>query len=389
MGRERGYPYLTRDEQSPPPLGKQIVIGRSPTAAPSSRAAALRPRPAVATVLALLALLLLSAASLYIGSRLVPPGMVSRILLDALAHLGSEQSSLQRAEALGLPVQDYSAVVDLRLPRTVIALAAGTALGLAGALMQVLTRNPLAEPGILGVNAGAAFAVVLAIVLLGAASPLVFVGASLLGAFVATLAVFMIGTLGAGVITPERLTLAGVALGAVLAGLTAAFRLSNPREYSILLVWESGDLSQRGWETALPALPVVVAGVVLALALSGPMNALTLGEDMAASLGADVQRTRFLMVLAVTLLAGSATALAGPIVFLGLMAPHVARWVVGPDQTRLLPLAALLSAAIMVLADVLARVVRWPGEVPVGIVSALIGAPVLILLVRRRRASGL
>ena len=119
------------------------------------------------------------------------------------------------------------------------------------------------------------------------------------------------------------------------------------------------------------------------------MNALSLGDDMAASLGADVHRTRLLLVLTITLLAGSATALAGPIVFLGLMAPHVARWVVGPDQTRLLPLAALLSAAIMVLADVLARVVVWPGEVPVGVVSALIGAPVLILLVRRRRASGL
>ncbi|RCS64994.1 Fe(3+)-siderophore ABC transporter permease [Brachybacterium sp. JB7] len=368
-----------------------MVTGRSPLAPPRSRtgASALRPRLAAATLLALCALLLFSAASLYVGSRLVSPTAVSGILVDALTHLGSDQTSLQRAAALDLPVQDYSAVVDLRLPRTVIALAAGAALGLAGALMQVLTRNPLAEPGILGVNAGAAFAVVLVIVLLGVSSPVLFVGASLLGALIATLGVFMIGTLGAGVITPERLTLAGVALGAVLAGLTSAFRLSNPREYSILLVWESGDLSQRGWETALPALPVAALGLVLALALAGPMNALSLGDDMAASLGADVHRTRLLLVLTITLLAGSATALAGPIVFLGLMAPHVARWVVGPDQTRLLPLAALLSAAIMVLADVLARVVVWPGEVPVGVVSALIGAPVLILLVRRRRASGL
>lgn len=348
-----------------------------------------RPRRLVAISLALLALVLLSAASLYLGSRLVPPATVSRILLDAATHLGTEQSAAQRAEVLGVTVQDYSAIIDLRLPRTVIAVAAGAALGLAGALMQVLTRNPLAEPGILGVNAGAAFAVVLVIVLLGVSSPLAFVAASLVGAFLATLAVFMIGTLGAGVISPERLTLAGVALGAVLAGLTSAFRLSNPREYSILLVWESGDLSQRGWESALPALPVVAIGVGLALLLAGPMNTLGLGEDMAASLGANVQRTRVLMVVAITLLAGSATALAGPIVFLGLMAPHVARWIVGPDQTRLLPLAALLSAVIMVLADVIARVVRWPGEVPVGIISALLGAPVLIILVRRRRASGL
>nr|WP_245354439.1 iron chelate uptake ABC transporter family permease subunit [Brachybacterium sacelli] len=339
--------------------------------------------------MALLALLVLSALSLYLGSRLVAPSTVSRILLDAATHLGSGQGPQQRADALGIPVADYSSVIGLRLPRTVIALAAGAALGLAGALMQVLTRNPLAEPGLLGVNAGAAFAVVLAIVLLGASSPAAFVVACLVGAFLATLAVFLIGTLGAGVITPERLTLAGVALGAVLAGITSALRLSNPREYSILLIWESGDLSQRGWETALPALPVAVLGVLLALVLSGPMNALTLGEDMAAALGAHVQRTRFLLVLAITLLAGSATALAGPIVFLGLMASHVARWVVGPDQTRLLPLAALLSAVIMVAADVIARLVMWPGEVPVGIVGALLGAPVLIILVRRRRASGI
>lgn len=368
------------------------MTGRSPLLAPRRPrigSAGPRPRCLVATSLALVALVLLSAASLYVGSRLVPPTTVSRILVDSITHLGSGQSSSERAQVLGIVAQDYSAVVDLRLPRTVIALGAGAALGVAGALMQVLTRNPLAEPGILGVNAGAAFAIVLVIVLLGISSPVVFVAASLAGAFMATLAVFLIGTLGAGVITPERLTLAGVAIGAVLAGITSAFRLSNPQEYSILLSWESGDLSQRGWETALPALPVVLAGLVLALALAGPMNALLLGEDLAASLGANVRRTRFLLVLAITLLAGSATALAGPIVFLGLMAPHVARWIVGPDQTRLLPLAALLSAVIMVLADVIARVVMWPGEVPVGIVSALLGAPALIVLVRRRRASGL
>lgn len=356
---------------------------------PRTGRARARPRAVVAITLALAALALLTAASLYLGSRPVGPATASRILLDAAASVGSGQGLQQRAEALGVTTQDYSAVIALRLPRTVIALAAGAALGLAGALMQVLTRNPLAEPGLLGVNAGAAFAVVLAIVLLGASSPAVFVAACLVGAFLATGAVFLIGTLGAGVITPERLTLAGVALGAVLGGITSALRLSNPREYSILLMWESGDLSQRGWETALPALPVAGVGVVLALALAGPMNALTLGEDMAAALGAHVQRTRFALVLAITLLAGSATALAGPIVFLGLMAPHVARWIVGPDQTRLLPLAALLSAVIMVAADVLARLVMWPGEVPVGIISALLGAPVLIVLVRRRRASGI
>lgn len=344
-------------------------------------------RRLLAVALVLLALALLSATSLYVGSRLVPPATVTRIIADAVTHLGSGATPAQRAEALGITVQDYTAVISLRLPRTVIALLAGAALGVAGAVMQVLTRNPLAEPGVLGVNAGAAFAVVLTIVLLGVSSPTAFVIASLLGASIATSAVFLIGRLGVGAVSPERLILAGVAFGAVLAGLTSAFRLSNPREYSILLIWESGDLSQRGWETVVPAAPVALLGLGLALALAPAMTTLLLGEDLAAGLGLHVQRTRVLMILAITLLAGAATALAGPIVFLGLMAPHVARWLVGTSQLRLLPMAALVSAAIMTLADVIARVVLWPGEIPVGIVSALLGAPVLILLARRRRAS--
>ncbi|WP_152353456.1 FecCD family ABC transporter permease [Brachybacterium subflavum] len=344
-------------------------------------------RPALLIASVLVILLALCIASLAIGSRPVPPTTVLRILVDTLAHLGDGGSSA-RAGSLGLSVQDYAAVSDLRLPRTTIALLAGAGLGLAGALIQSLTRNPMAESGILGLNAGAAFAVALAITVLGITAPAGFVWFALLGAFVGTVAVWLIGTAG-GMVSPERLTLAGVALGAVLAGITSAMRLTNPQRFSALLVWESGDLSQRGWSLVVPALPFLAIGVVLALLLAPGMNLLALGDDLAVAAGAHLLRIRVLMVLAITLLAGAATVMAGPISFVGLMAPHVARWIVGPDQRRLLPLAMAISAAVMLVADVLARVILWPSEVPAGIVAAVVGAPVLIVLVRRTRASGL
>lgn len=344
-------------------------------------------RPALLVAAVLVILLALCVASLAIGSRPVPPTTVLRVLLDAITHLRGGGSGV-RAGALGLSVQDYAAVSDLRLPRTTIALLAGAALGLAGALIQSLTRNPMAESGILGLNAGAAFAVALAITVLGITSPAGFVWFALLGAFVGTVAVWLIGTAG-GAVSPERLTLAGVALGAVLAGITSAMRLTNPQRFSALLVWESGDLSQRGWSLVVPAVPFLAVGVVLALLLAPGMNLLALGDDLAVAAGAHLLRIRVLMVLAITLLAGAATVMAGPISFVGLMAPHVARWIVGPDQRRLLPLAMAISAGVMLVADVLARVIIWPSEAPAGIVAAVVGAPVLIVLVRRTRASGL
>ncbi|UEJ83574.1 iron ABC transporter permease [Brachybacterium halotolerans subsp. kimchii] len=362
--------------------------GRHPSPGAERRAPATHgARPALLIAAVLVILLALCVASLAIGSRPVPPSTVLRVLLDTVTHLGGGGSGA-RAGSLGLSVQDYAAVSDLRLPRTAIALLAGAALGLAGGLIQSLTRNPMAESGILGLNAGAAFAVALAITVLGITSPAGFVWFALLGAFVGTVAVWLIGTAG-GMVSPERLTLAGVALGAVLAGITSAMRLTNPQRFSALLVWESGDLSQRGWSLVVPALPFLAIGVVLALLLAPGMNLLALGDDLAVAAGAHLLRIRVLMVLAITLLAGAATVMAGPISFVGLMAPHVARWIVGPDQRRLLPLAMAISAAVMLVADVLARVILWPSEVPAGIVAAVVGAPVLIVLVRRTRASGL
>jgi iron complex transport system permease protein len=316
-------------------------------------------------ILTLLVLTILTLTSLAIGSRAVAPMTTLRVLVDILTHPGQDAGAADRATALGVSVQDYGAVSYQRLPRTA-----------------------LAESGILGLNAGAAFAVALAVAVFSLTSPASFVWFALAGAFLGTVGVWLIGTGGRSV-DPARLTLAGVALGAVLSGITSAIRLSNPKRFSTLLVWESADLSQRGWDLVVPALPFLAAGVLLALALAPGMNALALGDDLATTMGAHITRTRTLMVLAITLLTASATVMAGPITFVGLMAPHAARWMVGPDHRRLLPLAAAIAAGVMLLADVLARVVLWPGEVPVGIVSALLGAPVLIHLVRRRKAFGL
>ena len=329
-------------------------------------------RRLLALVLALILLVILCAASLAIGSREIP--------------LPTVWSALR-----GLPVSpgDAAAVLDLRLPRTVIGLSAGIALGVSGALIQAVTRNPLADPGILGVNAGSAFFVSLAVGFLGVTSAAGYLWFAFLGALVATVAVYLIGTAGRGRVSPARLILAGVALGAVLSGIVSTIRLSDPKSFEILQVWESGSLQDRGWDVAAPVIPFIAAGLLLAVLLGPALNAMALGDDLAASLGSRVLRTRVLAILAVTLLAGGATAMAGPIAFVGLMIPHIARWIVGPDQRWIIALTVLLSPVLLLAADILARVVLRPGELPVGVVTAIVGAPVLIVLVRRRRVSGL
>ncbi|WP_430593258.1 iron chelate uptake ABC transporter family permease subunit [Humidisolicoccus flavus] len=280
-------------------------------------------------------------------------------------------------------------VFDLRIPRTITGLVAGAALGIAGALIQAFTRNPLADPGILGVNAGAALAVALGITLLGLRDVSQFVWFAFAGALIVTIAVYLIGSSGRGSADPLRLTLAGVALGAVLSGITTGLSLSNPDAFDSMRSWNAGSLLGRGLDAILPVLPFVVVGILIALFLAPGLNAVGLGEDVARSQGANVLGIRLGVIVAVTLLAGSATALAGPISFIGLMVPHVIRWTFGVDQRAILPLAALLAPVILLLADVLGRVIIAPAEVPVGIVAAVVGAPVLILLARRRNASAL
>lgn len=279
-------------------------------------------------------------------------------------------------------------VLDLRIPRTVAGLVAGVGLGVSGALIQGLTRNPLGDPGILGVDAGAALFVAIG-VLLGARTPVQYLPFAFLGALVVTALVYVIGSAGRGGADPVRLTLAGVALAAVLSGITTAMMLLDPVTFRQLRGWNAGSFVERGLDVIMPALPFVLAGVVIALFSARSLNALALGDDLASSLGTRLATTRVLAVVAITLLAGGATAIAGPVGFVGLMVPHIARWIVGPDQRWIVAYSILIAPAVLLTSDVIGRVILWPSDVPVGIVTAFIGAPVLIHLVRRAKASAL
>lgn len=318
---------------------------------------------------ALLALLLL--LSVAVGSKNIPLSTVLESLVDNTGR------------------GDAYVIWSMRMPRTAVALAVGIALGVAGALIQALTRNPLADPGILGVNAGAAFFVTLGVGVFGAATIEDYVWFAFLGALVVTVAVYLIGSAGRAGADPIHLVLAGVAIGAVLDGIVTAMILTDPQTFDQLRGWNAGSVVGRGWDMLLPVLPFLVVGVLIALAVAGSLNAIALGDDLARTLGANITRTRVLVVVAVTLLAGGATAIAGPIGFVGLMVPHVARWIVGPDQKWILGYTIVLAPTLVLAADILGRVLIRPGEFPVGIVTAFVGAPVLIVLVRRRKAVGL
>ncbi len=324
---------------------------------------------AVAVPGLLLLLALAIALSLLIGAKPLPPS----VIVDAFS--GSCQSA------------DCTIVLDARLPRTLAGLLAGCALGLAGALMQTLTRNPLADPGLLGVNSGASFAIVLGAALLGITSPQEQLLMAFCGAFAASLLVAFTGSQGGGQLSPVRLTLAGVALAAVLEGLSNGIALLNPDVYDQLRFWQAGSLDIRTLQTLkIVLLPVLIAAVVT-LFLSRALNSLSLGADTATALGSRVARTQLIGLLAITVLCGSATALVGPIAFIGLMIPHMARWLVGADHRWSLPVTLLATPALLLFADVLGRLLV-PGELRVSVVSAFIGAPVLIWLVRRQPRGG-
>ena len=332
----------------------------------------LRTRRVLGLVAAIITLIVVIAASLAIGARDMP---LSEVLGAFFGPNGSD---------------DQLVVLELRLPRTVLGILVGMGLGLAGGLIQALTRNPLADPGILGVNAGASLAITIGVAFFGISSITGYIWFAFGGALIATVGVYIIGSAGRSrSVDPIRLTLAGVAVAAVLTGLTKAILLTNERAFDAFRSWDVGAIAGRDFDTISAILPFIVIGTVLALALSHSLNAVALGDDLAASLGTSVNRTRVLSILAVTLLAGAATAAAGPIGFIGLMIPHIARWIVGPDQRWILGYSVVLSPILLLASDVIGRVVMKPGELQVGVVTAFVGAPVLIALVRRKKASGL
>ncbi|QGZ52813.1 MULTISPECIES: FecCD family ABC transporter permease [Streptomyces] len=314
-------------------------------------------------------LLLVCVLSIMIGAKPVP--------------LGDVWHGLFQNSGVGNDV----IIHDVRVPRTLLGLLVGVALGLSGAVMQGLTRNPLAEPGLLGVNAGAAAAVVSAIAFLGITEVTDYVWFAFLGAAVVSVVVYVLG--GSRSSTPVRLALAGTAATAALYGYVNAVQLLNSAALDRLRFWTVGSLASADMETVRRVAPFIVAGVALALLISRPLNAMEMGDDTARALGADLNRTRVVAMLAVTLMCGAATAACGPIMFLGLMVPYLVRAITGPDMRWILPYAAVLAPVLLIGSDVIGRLVARPSELQVGIVTALVGGPVFIHLVRRKRMAQL
>ncbi len=318
--------------------------------------------------LVVLAALVVAAGllSLVIGSRLIPVGTVLDVLFSPD---GTDASTI---------------VHGLRVPRTLLAIAAGAALGIAGALMQGHTRNPLADPGLLGVQAGSTFAVVLGIYAFGLTELSQYAWFSLAGAGLAAAAVFAIGSTRGGP-DPVSLVLAGMAVSAILLSLTQALVLRDADTLDAYRFWAVGSVAGRGMDVFWQVLPFIVVGLVLAGLSASTLNLLQLGDDVASSRGLRPMRAKVVGILGVMLLAGAATAACGPIAFVGLVVPHVARFFSGVDYRWVIPYSGLIGALLMLLADVLGRVVVRPAELQVGIVMALVGGPVFVLLVRRFR----
>ncbi|GAA2849651.1 iron chelate uptake ABC transporter family permease subunit [Streptosporangium fragile] len=277
-------------------------------------------------------------------------------------------------------------VRSLRVPRTAIGVMAGVALGVAGALMQGHTRNPLADPGLLGVTHGAGFAMVFSVMVLGVNSLYGYIWFGLAGALTASAGVFALGMAGGrGGPTPVTLALAGTAVSSFLYALTSALVLMDEQTMDVFRFWQAGSIAARGADVAWQVFPFIAVGLVLALANAPGLNALSLGEDVARALGQNIALTRGLGIAAITLLSGASVAVCGAMAFLGLIVPHLTRPLSGPDHRWLLPYSGLAGATTLLLADVIGRVVARPGELEVGVVLALLGAPFFVALVRRRK----
>ncbi|CAM3888671.1 iron ABC transporter permease [Nocardioides marinus] len=281
------------------------------------------------------------------------------------------------------------AAVAKRVPRTVLAMLVGAALAVSGAVMQGVTRNPLADPGILGVTAGAALFVVVGIAFLGLADPTSYIWVAIAGAALAAAFVYAVGSLGRGGPTPLKLALAGAACSAAFTSLISAILLPRLDVMDTFRFWQIGGVGGAQTEKTLQVLPFLAVGALLSLATARGLNSLALGDDLARGLGEHVGRTRLLAAVGAVTLAGAATAVAGPIGFVGLAVPHLCRLLVGVDHRWLLPFSAVLGAALLTAADVVGRLVARPAEVDVGIVTAMLGAPVFIAIVRRQKVRAL
>jgi len=322
-------------------------------------------RTPTTTAILVVAVVGVSVASVLLGSRWMDPGAV----FD-----GSHP---------------MHGIAGARIDRTLLGLAVGASLGLVGALMQGLTRNPLADPGILGINAGAAFAMVLAISAFGISDLQSYVWFAFVGAAAAMLLVHAVAALGRDGATPVKVAIAGAAFTAAISSWTSGVLLTDDKTIESFRMWQVGTIAGRGTDVLLTVLPFLAIGVLLGLACTRSLNALALGDDVARGLGRRTGIDRLLLGVAIVLLAGGATALAGPVAFVGLIVPHGVRAVVGPDYRRVLPLCLGYGAVLTVAADVVGRMVLPPSEVQVGIMTAVVGVPVFLALVRRGRIGAL
>ncbi len=343
---------------------------RSPSASSGRTGSA---RRAVLLIGAGLAVIVLAgAAGIILGSHRIEPAVV----IQALTAPDPTNS-------------DHVVVLHSRIPRVLLGLVVGAALGVAGALMQSFTRNPLADPGLLGVNAGAAAAVVFAIAFLGVVEIGGYVWFAFLGAGIGAVVVYLLGVAHRSGATPARMALAGAAVSMAIGAATGIVLISNEATFQRFRYWVVGTLQGRGVDVVLTVVPFIVVGLVIAMLLARPLNAVALGEETARSLGTNLALTRAGTVAAVVLLAGAATAAAGPIAFVGLAAPHIVRALVGPDHRLLLPGVLVVAPAVLLLADVAGRVAVAPAELQTGITVAILGGPLFVALVRSRRMAAL
>ncbi|MFD8824240.1 FecCD family ABC transporter permease [Streptomyces sp. NPDC059605] len=331
-----------------------------------SAAAPRRSRRALATAAAVAALLVAILLSLAVGARSIPPSEV----FDALLNGGHSDNA--------------EVVRNLRVPRTLIGLMVGAALALAGTVLQGITRNPIADPGILGISQGASVGVVLAIAYAGVHTLTGYVWFGFVGAAIASVAVYAIASSGRGGATPVKLALGGAAINALLVSVTSAVLTTKASALDEFRFWQVGSLGGREADVVQQIWPFMLLGTVLVLSVARGLDALALGEDLAKGLGQKVATVRIVGGIGATVLTGAGVAAAGPIAFIGLAVPHIARAVVGSDHRWVLPMAALIGPVMLLVSDVVGRVLFPPSEVPAGVMTALIGVPFLVALVRRK-----
>ncbi|TCS81703.1 iron complex transport system permease protein [Muricomes intestini] len=325
----------------------------------------------ITLIISLICILLCIAGSLALGSRSVSPGE----LIDALF--------LGKAGTFG------QIVVRERIPRTVFSLIAGAALGISGALMQAITRNPIADPSVLGVNTGASLFVVMGIAFLNIQTAGQYIVLALLGAAITAVFVYGIGSLGAGGATPIKLALAGSATSAALSSFVSAIMLPRSNVMDNFRFWQVGSVSGANWTNIRAVLPLLIIGFLISILLAPVLNAMALGDEMASVLGVHTGIARAIGALAGVVLCGAITAVAGPIGFVGLMVPHVMRLLLGPDQRIIMPMSAVGGALILTAADIAGRILGNPGELESGVVTAFLGAPVLIIIAVKSKGSSL